>query len=219
MTDQPASARIPASDLARLGARAERLSTTGTRRLLAIAGAPGAGKSTLSAALLEQLPDGRAALVPQDGFHLANEVLAELVLTDRKGAPETFDAYGFLALLTRLRHNTEPVVYAPDFRRELETAVAGSIAVRRDTPLVIVEGNYLLLGAEPWVSLRPLFDETWYLELPDTTRRSRLIRRHREFGKSADEATSWTLGNDERNAELVRSSAAAADIVITGPAA
>jgi len=217
--DQQRSQRIPSSDIAQLRARAERLSATGARRLLAIAGAPGAGKSTLSAALIEQLPAGRAALVPLDGFHLANEVLADLGLTARKGAPETFDAHGFLSLLTRLRHNTEPVVYAPDFRRELETAVAGSIAVPRDTPLVIVEGNYLLLDAEPWGSVRTLFDETWFLDLPGTTRQARLIRRHQEFGKSADEATTWTLGNDERNAELVRSSAAAADVVVTGPVA
>lgn len=189
-----------------LVARAERLATAGSRRLLAIAGPPGSGKSTLSAALLDQLPAGHAALVPQDGFHLADPVLAGLGLTARKGAPETFDAEGLLSLLTRLRNNTDPIVYAPEFHRELEMAVAGSIAVPAQTPLVIVEGNYLLLDSEPWRSCRALFDETWYLNVADSTRQARLVRRHQEFGKSPEQAEVWTFGNDEQNAQVVRQS-------------
>lgn len=196
-------------------ARAERLVVPGRRHLLAIAGAPGAGKSTVAAALLAGLSPGSVALVPQDGFHLADAVLADLGLASRKGAPETFDANGFHALLARLRSNVEPVVYAPVFRRDLEAAIAGSIPVLQETPLVIVEGNYLLLDAEPWMANHALFDETWYLEIADTTRRSRLIRRHERFGKSPAEAERWTLGNDERNAELVRKSAMAADFIVS----
>lgn len=214
MTNHQRSQVIPASSVGQLIARAERLATTGTRRLLAIAGPPGSGKSTLSAALLAQLPVGHAALVPQDGFHLADAVLADLGLSARKGAPETFDAAGLLTLLTRLRNNIEPIVYAAQFHRELEMAVAGSIPVGRETPLVIVEGNYLLLDSEPWRTGRTLFDETWYLDVADDTRQSRLIRRHQEFGKSPEDAARWTLGNDERNADVIRRSATVADVII-----
>ncbi|RNI24931.1 nucleoside/nucleotide kinase family protein [Flexivirga caeni] len=205
-------------DLAFLTQRAERLIAQDGRRLLAIAGAPGAGKSTLAAALLAALPQGSAALVPQDGFHLADNVLTDLSLRDRKGAPETFDASGFHALLQRLSHNTEPVVYAPQFHRELEAAVAGAIGVPAETPLVVVEGNYLLLDDEPWAANHNLFDEAWFLTVDDVTRRERLIRRHQNFGKSSQDAVSWTMGSDERNAALVRSSASFADLIITADA-
>lgn len=201
--------------LPRLTARAARLATSGSRRLLAIAGPPGVGKSTVAAALLAALPPGSAALVPQDGFHLADDVLADLGLAARKGAPETFDARGLHALLTRLHTNAEPVVYAPLFRRDLEAAIAGAIPVRRETPLVIVEGNYLLLADNPWVANRELFDEAWFLDIADTTRRSRLIQRHERFGRSPAEAEHWTLGNDERNARLVQTSSTAADLIVS----
>jgi Panthothenate kinase len=212
--DPQHSQHVSATHVPELVARAERLATAGTRRLLAIAGPPGSGKSTLAAALLDQLPAGHAALVPQDGFHLADTVLADLGFTARKGAPETFDAEGFFSLLTRLRNPTGPVIYAPNFNRELEMAVAGSVPVPLETPLVIVEGNYLLLDYEPWKSGRALFDETWYLDVADTTRQSRLIQRHQEFGRSPEQAAVWALGSDEQNADVVRRSAGVADLII-----
>jgi len=214
VSDGSHKAPTAALELQHLVTRAGRLAAGGGRRLLAITGAPGAGKSTLAATLLDRLPAGSAALVPQDGFHLADTVLAQLRLSDRKGAPETFDANGFHALLVRLRTNDEPVVYAPEFHRDLETAVAGAIPVRRETPLVIVEGNYLLLDSVPWLLNRPLFDDTWYLGLPDETRQGRLIRRHEQYGKSAHDAAVWALGNDEQNAALVRDSARFADLLV-----
>lgn len=179
----------------------------GPRVLLGLAGAPGAGKSTLAAALAAVLPPGQAVVVPMDGFHLAQCELERLGRAQRKGAPDTFDVAGFAALLRRLRQpQAGEVVYAPAFRREIEEPVAGAIAVPAELPLVIVEGNYLLLDEPGWRDIAALLDETWYLALDDAERRARLEQRHRQFGRSAAEAAAWVRQTDEPNARRVAAS-------------
>lgn len=200
-----------------LAARARRLIHPGRRRLLGLTGPPGAGKSTLAGALCATLTPA-AARVPLDGFHLANTVLAELGLAHRKGAPDTFDAAGFHVLLRRLRANQDDVVYVPEFYRDLEEPIAAALRIPRTVPLIIVEGNYLLLDDGPWQGIAALFDEIWYLRPDDTTRRRRLVHRHQSHGRSASDARAWTHGNDEHNARLIASTQARADAVITPPA-
>jgi len=126
--------------LSAVRARAADLASRGRRRVLGITGAPGAGKSTLAAAVIEGLGD-RAVDVPMDGFHLAGAELVRLGRADRKGAPDTFDVTGFVALLGRLRWQADDVVYAPAFDRHLEEPIAGAIPVDPGVPLVVVEGN------------------------------------------------------------------------------
>ena len=216
--DAPTPGGEPASrwTIGALAEEARRLAEGRDRCLLGIAGAPGAGKSTLASELLELLePD--AVVVGMDGFHLANRVLAEQGLLERKGAPETFDAAGFRILLARLRANDDEVVYAPEFHREIEEPIAGAVAVPRAVPIVIVEGNYLLLDDGPWRGVRDLFDEVWYLDLDSRTRRDRLLRRHVAFGKSPANALSWVRDSDERNAVLVEATAGRADKVLRAP--
>jgi pantothenate kinase len=192
---------------------ARRLASDGPRRLLGIAGAPGAGKSTLAAAVVSALGDA-ARLVPMDGFHLCQDELVRLGRRDRMGAPDTFDAGGYAALLRRLRENDEPVVYAPAFRREIEEPIAGAIAVPRDVPLVVTEGNYLLLEEGGWAAVRPLLDEVWFVEVDEEVRIERLVARHVEFGKDPAFARAWTLGTDQRNADLVYATASRADRIV-----
>jgi len=182
---------------------------TGPRRVLGICGAPGAGKSTLAARLVTAL-GGRAALVGMDGFHLAQAELDRLGRAERKGAPDTFDADGYADLLRRLRTSTDAVVYAPEFRREVEESIACAVPVPCEVPLVVTEGNYLLL----WPSVRPLLDEVWYLDPDPGVRRQRLYQRHRAFGRTEDQARERTGGSDETNARLVADTAAAADLVL-----
>jgi pantothenate kinase len=182
--------------------------------MLGLAGAPGAGKSTVAQALCAALP-GRAVVVPMDGFHLANSELVRLGRAGRKGAPDTFDSAGFAALLHRLR--TQPrdeLVYAPDFRRELDEAVAGAIAVPGDIELVITEGNYLLLGQGAWAEARARLDAVWYVDIDPALRRERLVARHMRFGRSAEEARRWVAQTDEPNALLVEAGRAGADLVL-----
>lgn len=202
------------SDLTGLTARARRLALAGKRRVLGIAGPPGAGKSTLAGQLADALGP-LAVLVPMDGFHLAQAELERLGLADRKGAPDTFDAAGYAALLRRLRA-PEPgtVVYAPAFDRALEQPVAGSVPVGPDIPLVITEGNYLLHGDGGWAAVRPLLDEAWYLELDQDVRVHRLVDRHVRFGKPRPYAERWVAGSDEANARLVARGRDRADLVV-----
>jgi pantothenate kinase len=195
-------------DIAAAIERARALAESGPRKILGIAGPPGGGKSTVARAVVAELGD-RARLVPMDGFHLAQAELVRLGRRDRMGAPDTFDAAGYAALLRRL-HTDEPVVYAPEFRREIEEPIAGAIAVPRAVPLVVTEGNYLLL----WPEIKPLLDETWYVETDEELRVERLIQRHIEFGKTPEYARAWVMRSDERNAELVARTAAHADHLV-----
>ncbi len=194
--------------------RARALAGAGERRILGIAGAPGGGKSTLAAALVTALGPGLARLVGMDGFHLAQAELERLGLADRKGAPHTFDASGFAALLRRLRANEDAVVYAPEFRRDIEEPVACAVPVPRDVPLVVTEGNYLLVADGDWAGVRPLLDEAWFVEGDDDRRREWLIARHIQFGKAPDFAREWVLRSDERNAALVATTRSRADLVV-----
>ena len=193
--------------------RIRRALGVGTRRILGLAGPPGGGKSTLAQALQHAF-GARAVVVPMDGFHLANVELQRLGRAGRKGAPDTFDAAGYVALLRRLR---TPVggetVYAPAFRREIEEPVAGAIAVPADVPLVITEGNYLLMDDGPWAGVRALLDEAWYVAGDDDLRRARLIARHMAFGRDADAARDWVAQTDEPNALRIAATAARADLV------
>lgn len=183
------------------------------RVLLGLAGAPGSGKSTLAEALLHTFAD-IAQVVPMDGYHLANVQLEHLGRAGRKGAPDTFDSAGYVALLRRLRAQApHETVYAPEFRREIEEPVAGAIAVRPETRLVITEGNYLLLDDGPWGEVRTLLDDSWYVETDDTQRREQLARRHERFGRSREDALAWVENTDEPNARRIAASRPAARAV------
>jgi pantothenate kinase len=203
----------PAAESSEIAVRARALAQREARVLLGLAGPPGAGKTTLARALVEHVGDA-ARHVGMDGFHLAQGQLSRLGRLSRKGAIDTFDAAGFVALVRRLRQPDGFTVYAPEFRRDLEEPIAGAVAIEPSVRLVVVEGNYLLAGDEPWVALRPLFDEVWYCERDDQVRLEGLIARHRLFGKSADEARSWALGPDQRNAELIAATRQRADRVV-----
>jgi pantothenate kinase len=186
------------------------------RAIVGITGAPGAGKSTAAKTLARRctaqgIP---TVVVPMDGFHLAQAVLEARGWAADKGAPHTFDAAGYVALIERIRKERDRSVWAPTFERLLEDPVAGSIEVAPETRLVITEGNYLLTPEEPWSELSGLLDTVWYVDTPDQLRLDWLIARRRRYGASMQEATDLALGSDERNAELIRSTRDRADALL-----
>jgi pantothenate kinase len=202
----------PSADLVGV---ATRLAAGPQRRILGITGAPGAGKSTLAAKLVSAL-DGRAVVVGMDGFHFAGTELVRLGRAERKGAPDTFDAAGYVALLRRLRAAGPDTVYAPEFRREIEEPIGSAVPVPAEVPLVITEGNYLLLDTPPWHEVRSLLDEVWFLRPKEDERVRRLLARHQAYGRSPTAANERTFGSDQRNAEAVAATAARADRIIAG---
>jgi pantothenate kinase len=202
-------------DAPALIARARRLAATGGRRVLGIAGPPAAGKSSLAARVVDGLGPDVARLVGMDAFHYAQVELARLGRSDRKGSPDTFDTDGYVALLERLRASRDPIVYAAEFRREIEEPIAGAVPVPREVPLVVTEGNYLLVDTGPWARVRPLLDEAWYIEpADDPARVARLIDRHVAFGRTPEAAREWVFRSDERNAELIAATRGRADLVV-----
>lgn len=178
-----------------------------TRRIIGIAGEPGAGKSTIAAALAAQLS---AALLPMDGFHLPQARLVELGRRERMGAPDTFDVDAFALTLADLRISGGPV-FAPAFDRSIEEAVPDAIVVQPEVDTVIVEGNYLLLESGGWERVRGELDVSFYIEVNHDIRVLRLINRHERYGKSRDDARAWALGPDEANARLIAATADRAD--------
>ncbi|MGW2383391.1 nucleoside/nucleotide kinase family protein [Streptomyces sp. NPDC001658] len=198
--------------------RARSLAPEGRRAVLGIAGSPGAGKTTLAERLVRALnadEEPWVAHVPMDGFHLADVELERLGLRDRKGAPQTFDAFGYAALLRRLRvQGDDEVVYAPGFERVLEQPIAGAIPVPASARLVVTEGNYLLLDTGAWRRVRAALDEVWFCEIDEDVRVRRLVARHVEFGKPYEEAVEWVRRSDQRNAELVAATRGRADLVV-----
>lgn len=212
---------MPDVDLDDLAARVTRLAdaAAGRRVLVGVVGAPGSGKSTLAKRLANRLTaDGWPAVrVPMDGFHLADVALLERRLLDRKGAPETFDAHGYLNLLRRLRAESGHDVLAPGFERDLEQPIAASITVAPSHRVVVTEGNYLLDDADPWPEVRAELDEVWFVDLDDGRRRSRLVDRHVKHGKTREAAQAWVDEVDEPNARRVLARSGTADLVVPSP--
>jgi pantothenate kinase len=209
--------------IADLAAAAVALVGDRRRAVLGIAGAPGAGKSTLAEALVAEVGRtrgaGYVAYVPMDGFHLADVQLERLGALSRKGAPDTFDAGGYAHLLRRLVAEPDAPVYAPGFERTLEQPVAAAVVVPPDARLVVTEGNYLLLPEARWEAARAATDEVWFVTGDDDERRARLVSRHVTFGKDPAAAAHWVERSDEANARLVAEWAHRADrLVVNGPA-
>ncbi|HEX7716673.1 MAG TPA: nucleoside/nucleotide kinase family protein [Marmoricola sp.] len=183
------------------------------RVVLGLCGPPGAGKSTLAQRVVETVGP-EAVVVPLDGFHLQDEELTRLGLLHLKGAPDTFDAAGYLALLRRIRQQRDRTIYAPSFDRTREVSLAGAIPVLPTHRLIVTEGNYLLLDTPVWREVRNELTECWFLCGDDDRRRNRLVARHLQHGRDRASAEAWMSRTDEPNAVLVAATRDRADLVL-----
>lgn len=196
---------MPLIDFENLVERTRELAS-GPRRLLAIAGAPGSGKSTIAERLVERINSetpGTAALLPMDGYHFDDTLLRQMGRLSRKGAPDTFDVGGLVHMLQRLRDNREETICVPVFDRDIEIARAGARMIARSVPFIVIEGNYLLLRQPPWNQLRTAFDLTVMLDVPFETLRRRLTDRWIGYGLTGEALRAKLEDNDLPNAQFV----------------
>jgi pantothenate kinase len=202
------------SEIAAVAAAIFKRAARHPRFIVAIAGPPGSGKSTLTERLHEVLPQDASVVVPMDGFHFDDIALSQRGLRPRKGAPETFDYAGFAALLKRIRAG-EPEIAIPVFDRSMELSRAGAAIVGAEAKFVLVEGNYLLLDEEPWSALSGLFDFSIFIDVPRGELERRLMERWRGHGKSDEDARAWIASNDLPNIERVLARRRTADLILT----
>ena len=184
------------------------------RIIIGIVGKPGAGKSTLTSYLLENLVKEKAVLVPMDGYHLSNKLLEEYKKADRKGAYDTFDARGYSELIKRIKSDSDSDIYFPIFHREIEESIVAEGVVLKDCKVVLTEGNYLLLDKNGWQDVKSLLTESWYIQVDDDLRRERLMARSIRYGRTPEIAYKWTHGSDEVNAKVVETTMNNADVVL-----
>ncbi|MGW6914620.1 nucleoside/nucleotide kinase family protein [Kitasatospora sp. NPDC054939] len=214
-------APVAAAELVAAALRMIRGRGSSARTILGLAGPPGAGKSTLARYLVAEVEraegPGSAAYVPLDGFHLSGAQLDHLGLTHRKGAPATFDAHGYAALLRRITEERFHPVYVPDFDRDLDEPVAARHVVAPSARLVVTEGNYLASTESPWPQARRLLRELWYVEADDRVREQRLLHRHRSGGRDEATARHWVTGNDHPNGEYVKEGRALCTRIVRAP--
>lgn len=194
----------------------QRIETTNYRSLIALAGPPGSGKSTQAQAVVDALTSQNiaAALLPMDGFHLDNEHLERIGLLFRKGSPDTFDAQALVELVQRVKTTADDIYY-PTYDRSHECTVPNSGLLTRQTRVVVIEGNYLLLDAPIWKTLAPLFDATVFLKPSIETLERRLIDRWLGYGHDIANARKKAEGNDLLNARLVLNQSLSADLVLS----
>ncbi|OQM73736.1 nucleoside triphosphate hydrolase [Manganibacter manganicus] len=201
------------SEIATIAATIFKHAGKAKRFVVAIAGPPGSGKSTLSARLRDVLPQETVEVVPMDGFHFDDAILERRGLRSRKGAPETFDFTGFEALLKRIRAG-ESEIAIPIFDRSVELSRAAAAVISGEMKFILVEGNYLLLDEAPWARLAPLFDMTVFVDVPRAELERRLMQRWRDLGRSDEDARAWIASNDMPNIERVLSHRRPADMIV-----
>lgn len=190
------------------------LQSNNSRTIIGIAGKPGAGKSTVVSEIEKRFSPSEVSVIPMDGYHLSNEILIQRGRRNRKGAPDTFDAAGFISLITKVKNSHELEHRFPTFHREIEASIADEGVVPISAKVIVIEGNYLFSDEHNWNGVFPLLDHTWFIEIDDEIRIQRLIARRLNYGQTLAEAENWARGSDEENAKFIEKTRKKAENII-----
>lgn len=195
---------------------------SGSRKIIAIAGPPGSGKTTMAfsmAAQINQMFPGRSSVLQMDGFHYDDSVLRDRKRLQAKGAPDTFDIGGLKAMLSRLKSNSEPEVAVPVFDREIEVSRAGAFIIPSSVEIILVEGNYILMETGGWENLADFFDRRILVSVSEPELANRLRKRWEDLGLEEDVVTRKLEENDLPNGRFVYANSSRYDILLDGEGA
>lgn len=190
------------------------------RILILLAAPPGCGKTTLSL-FLEYLSHQIKDITPiqaigMDGFHHYQDYLdchfikrngKQIKMSEVKGCPETFDVD---KLIAKIKETKIKATYWPLYNRAKHNPEENQVFV--DSPIVLIEGNYLLLNEKPWLEIHHLFDDTLFIEANIDELQQRLIARKMLGGIPYHQASDFYIQSDGVNVLRVLNNSLKANI-------
>lgn len=170
-----------------------------------LAAPPGCGKTTLSL-FLESLSQDRAypiQAIGMDGFHYPNAYLdhhtmieegKEYLLRERKGSCDTFDKE---RLKEKIREGKNSDNLWPIYSRAIHDVVEDQIQLQK--PIILLEGNYLLLNGKGWEDLIKECDDCVFLFAKEELLKHRLVERKMAGGMKREDAERFYEQSDQKN--------------------
>jgi pantothenate kinase len=162
----------------------------GTRTIIAIAGPPGSGKSTVAHEVALRLNASTrgpsiisAVVVPMDGFHLSRAHLDSLPNKEevyrRRGIHWTFDGAGIVEAVKKMADpERRGILLLPSFDHAKKDPMADEVMIEASTDILILEGSWLLFDEAPWNEISKMVHESWFVNVHPDLARDRIARRH-----------------------------------------
>ena len=128
-----------------------------------------------------------------------------------KGRIDTFQAIAFSKAIFSLK--AKKSFWWPKFSRTQDNPIPHGSFISGKEAFFVIEGNYLFIQSEPWVSAAKNFQYSIFVDLPDKILRGRLYTRHQKGGFSMDLIKEKIENVDIPNAALIRETKSLANVI------